>query len=123
MHFFGLYAGLCWEAYFDDFPLVCNIANRQSTLSIALGIFELRGFAYSNEKLESFSKVAAMLGVELDLQGAADGLVRVQNKASGGLRLHQRNLGMWLHRCEQAAILSGEVAIRWGRIDFATSFL
>ena len=82
LHSVGLYAGLCWGAYFDDFPLVCNIANKQSTLSTALGIFQLLGFAYSSEKLEPFSKVAAMLGVELDLEGANDGLVRVQNKAS-----------------------------------------
>jgi hypothetical protein len=82
LHSVGLYAGLCWGAYFDDFPLVCNIANRQSTLSTALGIFELLGFAYSSEKLEPFSKVATMLGVELDLESATDGLVRVRNKAS-----------------------------------------
>ena len=82
LHSVGLYAGLCWGAYFDDFPLVCNIANRQSTLSTALGIFELLGFAYSSEKLEPFDKVATMLGVELDLESANDGLIRVRNKAS-----------------------------------------
>eukprot|EP00435_Cladocopium_sp_Y103_P011809 s4361_g3.t1 len=82
VHAVGLHAGLCWGAYFDDFPLMSNVANRQSTLSTALGIFELLGFKYNSEKLEPFSKVATMLGVELDLQQAADGIVKIQNKAS-----------------------------------------
>ena len=82
IHAVGLYAGLCWGAYFDDFPLMCNVANKQSTLSTALGIFELLGFKYNAEKLEPFKKVATMLGVELDLCGAAEGIIKVQNKPS-----------------------------------------
>jgi hypothetical protein len=61
---------------------MCNVANKQSTLSTALGIFELLGFKYNAEKLEPFKKVATMLGVELDLCGAAEGIIKVQNKPS-----------------------------------------
>ena len=78
LHAVGVHAGLCWGAYFDDFPLMCSIANRQSTLSTALGIFELLGFACNDEKLEPFGKVATMLGVELDLQDTGDGLSKAK---------------------------------------------
>lgn len=80
IHAVGLHAGLCWGAYFDDFPTICNVANRQSTLSITLGLFELLGFKYNDEKLEPFDRVAAMLGVELDLREAHRGMIKVQNK-------------------------------------------
>ena len=56
------------------------MANRQSTLSTTLGLFELLGFKYNDEKLEPFDKVAAMLGVELDLREAHHGMIKVQNK-------------------------------------------
>jgi hypothetical protein len=82
VHAVGVHAGLCWGAYFDDFPLMCNVANRRSTTSTALGIFELLGFRYNDEKLEPFDKVATMLGVELDLREADQGLIKVQNKPS-----------------------------------------
>ena len=82
IHAVGCYASLCWGAYFDDFPLMCNVANKQSTLSTALGIFELMGFKYNNDKLEPFSKVATMLGIELDLEEAKKGLIKVKNKPS-----------------------------------------
>eukprot|EP00435_Cladocopium_sp_Y103_P070071 s19_g34.t1 len=82
VHAVGLHAGLCWGAYFDDFPLMSNVVNRQSTLSTALGIFELLGFKYNSEKLEPFDKTATMLGVELDLSQAQNGKVKIQNKAS-----------------------------------------
>ena len=82
IHAVGLHAGLCWGAYFDDFPVMCNVANKQSTLSAALGLFELMGFRYNSEKLEPFSKVATMLGVELDLSEGWNGLIKVKNKPS-----------------------------------------
>ncbi|CAL1128318.1 unnamed protein product [Cladocopium goreaui] len=80
IHAVGLHAGLCWGAYFDDFPTLCNVANRRSTQSTALGIFELLGFKYNDEKLDPFDKVASMLGVELDLREIDNGLIKVQNK-------------------------------------------
>ena len=80
IHAVGLHAGLCWGAYFDDFPTLCNVANRRSTQSTALGIFELLGFKYNDEKLDPFDKVASMLGVELDLREISKGLIKVQNK-------------------------------------------
>ena len=80
IHAVGLHAGLCWGAYFDDFPTICNVANRQSTLSTTLGLFELLGFKYNDEKLEPFDKVAAMLGVELDLREAHQGVIKVQKQ-------------------------------------------
>lgn len=57
---------------------MCNAANKQSTLSTDLGIFELMGFKYNKEKLEPFSKPATMLGVELDLEEAKKGLIKVK---------------------------------------------
>ena len=80
IHAVGLHAGLCWGAYFDDFPTLCNVANRRSTQSTALGIFELLGFKYNDEKLDPFDKVASILGVELDLREIDNGLIKVQNK-------------------------------------------
>ena len=82
VHAVGLHAGLCWGAYFDDFPIMCNTANQRSTMSTALGIFELLGFKYNDEKLDPFDKVATMLGVELDLREIGKGLIKVQNKPS-----------------------------------------
>lgn len=51
-------------------------------MSTALGIFELLGFKYNDEKLDPFDKVATMLGVELDLREIGKGLIKVQNKPS-----------------------------------------
>ena len=73
----GVHAGLCSEAYFDDFPIMCNVANRRSTSSTALDIFELLGFRYNDEKIKPFDKVATMLGVKLNLREAEQGLIRV----------------------------------------------
>ena len=44
-----------------------------------MGIFELLGFMYNDEKLDPFDKVA-MLGVELDLQEIGKGLIKVQSR-------------------------------------------
>ena len=82
VHAVGLHAGLCWGAYFDDFPIMCNVAIKRSTMSTALGIFELLGFKYNDEKLDPFDKVATMLGVELDVREIGKGLIKVQNKPS-----------------------------------------
>ena len=46
------HTGLCWGAYFDDFPIMCNVASKRSTMSTALGIFELLGLKYNDEKLD-----------------------------------------------------------------------
>ena len=82
VHAGELHTGLCWGAYFDDFPIMCNVANKRSTMSTALGIFELLGFKYNDEKLDPFDKVATMLGVELDLREIGKSLIKVQNKPS-----------------------------------------
>ena len=74
LHSVGLYAGLCWGAYFDDFPL--GVQHCQPTGALCRRrweFFELLGFGLQQlKKLEPFSKVATMLGVELDL-GKRDG--------------------------------------------------
>lgn len=41
LHMVGLHAGICWGAYFDDFPMVTHELNEQSTLAIALGIMDI----------------------------------------------------------------------------------
>jgi hypothetical protein len=82
VHAGELHTGLCWGAYFDDFPIMCHVANKRSTMSTALGIFELLGLKYNDEKLDPFDKVATMLGVELDLREIGKGLIKVQNKPS-----------------------------------------
>ena len=82
VHAGELHTGLCWGAYFDDFPIMCNVANKRSTMSTALDIFELLGLKYNDEKLDPFDKVATMLGVELDLREIGKSLIKVQNKPS-----------------------------------------
>lgn len=119
VHAVGVHAGLCWEAYFDDFPIMCNVANRRSTTSTALGIFELLGFRYNDEKLEPFDKVATMLGVELDLREAEQGLIRVRNKPS---RIDE--VAECLNRISESGVIDSESLPSYlGKLQFAEAQL
>jgi len=40
LHAVGLAAGLCWGAYFDDFPTLTHDLNIKSTMALARGIFD-----------------------------------------------------------------------------------
>lgn len=51
LHMVGLRAGLCWGAYFDDFPMITHELNEKRTLALGLGIMELTGFKQSEDKL------------------------------------------------------------------------
>ena len=82
IHAVGLYAGLCWGAYFDDFPILSHSVHVKSSMTAALGIFDLLGFRCSLEKLDDFGKAASMLGVEMNLSESNLGILRVQNKPS-----------------------------------------
>ena len=78
----GLAAGLCWGAYFDDFPTLTHDLNAKSTMALARGIFDLVGFKCSEDKIEPFGKITEMLGVELNTTDIGKSVLRVQNKAS-----------------------------------------
>ena len=82
IHAVGLEAGLCWGAYFDDFPTLTHVYNEASTRATALGILDLMGFKCSLDKLEEFSPQAEMLGVELNLKSFHEGKIIVKNKGS-----------------------------------------
>ena len=82
IHAVGMYAGLCWGAYFDDFPILNHSVHVKSSMTTALGIFDLLGFRCSLDKLDEFGKVASMLGVEMNLSESKLGILRVQNKPS-----------------------------------------
>ena len=87
IHAAGLEAGLCWGAYFDDFPTLSHVYNEASTKATALGLLDLMGFKCSLDKLEDFSFRAEMLGVELNLENFPEGKIVVKNKESRVLEL------------------------------------
>ena len=78
----GRHLGLVWSAFFDDFVLISHAVHEKSSLTSALTLFDLFGFAYSDDKLQPFQEITEMLGVELDLTGAANGCLKVRNKQS-----------------------------------------
>ena len=53
-----------------------------SSLNAALDMFNIFGFQYSKDKLEKFSDVTELLGVELNLKAVSSGFIHVQNKKS-----------------------------------------
>lgn len=62
LHLVELRAGLCWSAYFDDFPMVTHEMNEKGALALALRIMELTGF-----------ETSSMLGVGLNLEQGKSG--------------------------------------------------
>ena len=82
LHAAGLYVGLCWAAYFDDFAVLTHECHEKSSLNAALNLFELFGFQYSKDKLSPFSEKTELLGVEIDTSDVLGGFVKVRNKQS-----------------------------------------
>lgn len=82
LHAAGMFMGLCWAAYFDDFILITHECHRRSSFQSALSLFKLFGFPVSTDKLADFDTTAEVLGVELDVKDAHAGTIRVKNKQS-----------------------------------------
>lgn len=76
------FIGLMWAAFFDDFVMVSHAMHEFSTMSSALSLFDILGFQYSREQLTPFETKTEMLGVELDLQEARVGSVKIRHKPS-----------------------------------------
>ena len=70
---------ICWSAFYDDFPTVTSEPLKESTQSTVHRLFNLLGMEYATEgkKALPFSESFAALGVQVDLQQAAQGSVVV----------------------------------------------
>lgn len=71
---------LIWSNYFDDYPLLSHQLLESSTISTAKLLMKLLGYKIAEDKLNDFSAVTEMLGVELNL--GVHGKVQIQNKKS-----------------------------------------
>jgi hypothetical protein len=70
----ALELGLCWGAFFDDFPTLTSAENASSTDLAVDGLFSLLGVSYAKtgDKNKPFAPVFKALGVEIDLSEVSD---------------------------------------------------
>ena len=62
----GCHLGLCWAAYFDDFPMASRDATSASSMAAAKALLKFLGFEFSTEKCKPFADEAEVLGVVID---------------------------------------------------------
>ena len=76
----GWHLHILWGNYFDDFPILSLAGLNDSTVNSVTLLLRLLGFDYAKHKLKEFSKSAAVLGVELDLNEVAGKGILIRNK-------------------------------------------
>ncbi|CAE7434029.1 SLC24A2 [Symbiodinium sp. CCMP2592] len=76
----GLEVFLFWANFVDDYPVMSPCCLSGSTMDTLLVLSSVLGFSASLDKLSPFADVASMLGVEIDLKGAREGVIRIRNK-------------------------------------------
>ncbi|CAE7606611.1 unnamed protein product [Symbiodinium sp. CCMP2456] len=76
----GLEVHLFWANFVDDYPVMSPECLAKSSMDTLLILSSLLGFSASVDKLNPFSHVATMLGVEVDLGSAEEGVIRIKNK-------------------------------------------
>ena len=81
LHRIGLELDIPWTNYYDDFPVIDFKVLSEHTAAAARAVTSLLGFECALDKEQPFGLKAEMLGVVLDLEGSANGIVKVSNKA------------------------------------------
>ncbi|CAE7270056.1 SLC24A2 [Symbiodinium sp. CCMP2592] len=76
----GLEVFLFWANFVDDYPVMSPCCLSGSTMDTLLVLSSVLGFSASLDKLNPFADVASMLGVEIDLKGAKESVIRIRNK-------------------------------------------
>lgn len=76
----GLEVHLFWANFVDDYPVMSPECLAKSSMDTLLILSSLLGFSASVDKLSPFSHIATMLGVEVDLGSAEEGVIRIKNK-------------------------------------------
>ncbi|CAE7224143.1 unnamed protein product [Symbiodinium sp. CCMP2592] len=76
----GLEVFLFWANFVDDYPVMSPCCLSGSTMDTLLVLSSVLGFSASLDKLNPFADVASMLGVEIDLKGARESVIRIRNK-------------------------------------------
>ncbi len=85
----GLELFLPWCNYYDDYPVFAPSCLAASTMTSMIGLVKLLGFDYSADKLQNFSAVSAMLGVEVDCANWKAGSIVVKNKESRSREINE----------------------------------
>ena len=115
----GLYMGLCWAAYFDDYALMTHECHETSAMNAALGLFDVFGFQYSKDKLNGFSQCTELLGVELNLEAVSSGCIKVQNKKS---RVEE-TVGFLNQMLLERSVIVNEMPSKLGKLQYAETQL
>ncbi|OLP91792.1 hypothetical protein AK812_SmicGene26474 [Symbiodinium microadriaticum] len=76
----GIALMLPWGNFYDDFPVMSPKIVADNTMCTMKTLMQLLGVKCSLDKLREFSVKASVLGIEIDVGGAANGWVHVRNK-------------------------------------------
>ena len=117
LHRIGLELDIPWTNYYDDFPVIDFKVLSEHTAAAARAVTSLLGFECALDKEQPFGLKAEMLGVVLDLEGSANGIVKVSNKPS-----RMEELGKVLQGILDAgAVKTKDLAPIFGRALFVES--
>ena len=76
----GIALMLPWGNFYDDFPVTSPKIVADNTMCTTKTLMQLLGVKCSLDKLREFSVKASVLGIEIDVGGAANGWVHLRNK-------------------------------------------
>ena len=76
----GIALMLPWGNFYDDFPVMSPKIVADNTMCAMKTLMQLLGVKCSLDKLREFSVKASVLGIEIDVGGAANGWVHLRNK-------------------------------------------
>ena len=115
----GWHLHILWGNYFDDFPILSLAGLNDPTVNSVTLLLRLLGFDYAKHKLKEFSKSAAVLGVELDLNEVVNQGILIRNKP-GRIEEVLDSIDVVL---ESGSTTTREASRILGRLQYVDSFI